>query len=292
MYVYDTKYHNIIWLKKLPDTNTSPLVTQTSAVSEKKEIKEIKSILKTSSTKTVKVEVPTNIKPIQRYIVISDDKLLKIARYNLHDIKKFISKNKLKDSFLHFSMNKIEKLNPVFADASWTNTKKSLYYNPIGLWVSHGSSWIDFVETNINQAGTSNLFGYTYKIEVYDSVKLINSKDEFFKFIKTYKKKPNDIKIYDVIDWSKVKKDYDGLIITPWLGDKIWHLNPNDRMEIIGGETAHEFFVDIMGARWKNNMILLSEWYRHWECASGVIWNINGIASCDLIKQTDFSKYI
>ena len=47
-----------------------------------------------------------------------------------------------------------------------------------------------------------------------------------------------------------------------------------------------------MGARWKNNYVLLSEWYRHWECASGVIWNVNGIASCDLIKETDFSKYI
>ena len=63
-------------------------------------------------------------------------------------------------------------------------------------------------------------------------------------------------------------------------------------MEIIGGEVAHDFFVDLMGNRWKNNMILLSEWYRHWECASGVIWNISGISSCDLIKETDFSKYI
>lgn len=305
MYVYDSKEKIFIWLKKLPE--------QEQLVSSKDhqdhEIKEIKSILKTSTSysmskghtkQAVKIAIPS----IQRYLVFPDEKIYKICKKNIHDTQKFITKHKLKDSFLHFSMHKIDKLDPemhrisrMASDPFFTNTElksdknKSLYYNPKGLWLSHGLSWIDYVDNNIKYASNSNLYPYIYRIEVFDTVKLITNKDELFKFIKTYKKKPNDIKLYDVIDWNRVKTDFTGLIITPWLGDKIWHLG-KERMEIIGGEVAHDFFVDLMGNRWKNNMILLSEWYRHWECASGVIWNIGGISSCDLIKETDFSKYI
>ena len=290
MYVYDSKEKIFVWLKKIPEPEQKDNVDH-----------EIKSILKTSNNKfnTVKIAVP-----IQRYLVFPDEKIYKICRKNIHDTQKFITKHKLKDSFLHFSMHKIEKLDPemhrisrMASDPFFTNTElksdkhKSLYCNPKGLWLSHGSSWIDYVDNNIKYASNSNLYPYIYRIEVFDTVKLITNKDELFKFIKTYKKKPNDIKLYDVIDWNRVKTDFTGLIITPWLGDKIWHLS-KERMEIIGGEVAHDFFVDLMGNRWKNNMMLLSEWYRHWECASGVIWNISGISSCDLIKETNFSKYI
>ncbi len=290
MYIYDSKNKIFVQVDKMPEQN---ILTPEPA---KKETKEIKSILKTSSNKTTTVQIVTPpIQPIQRWIEMSEDKIYKIAKTNVHDVKKFIHKHKLKDSFLHFSFKPIEKLDTNLLDGSYKpGNKKSVYSNPPGLWLSHGSGWLDYVESNVKKPSQWNLFPYTYKIEVFDSVKLITSKDDLFKFIKTYKRKPADIKFYDVIDWAKVKKDFDGIIITPWLGDKIWHSssNPSDRFEIVGGESAHEFINEIMGARWKNNYVLLSEWYRHWECASGVIWNVNGIASCDLIKETDFSKYI
>ena len=288
MYVYDTKIKVFVWVDKIPEQE--PLIN-------KKETKEIKSILKTSGNKTVQVTVtvPPIIQPIQRFLTCPEDQIYKIGKKNVHDVKKFIHKHKLNDSFLHFSMTPIEKLDTTIIDSNLKpGLKQSVYYNPQGLWLSHGSGWLDYVETNIKKPSSSNLFPYIYKIEVFDSVKLITNKDDFYKFIKTYKRKPSDIKFNDIIDWAKVRKDCDGLIITPWLGNKIWHntSTPNDRFEIIGGESAHDFISEIMGARWKNNNIVLSEWYRHWECASGVIWNVNGIASCDLIKETDFSKYI
>jgi hypothetical protein len=293
MYIYDSKQKIFICVDKMPEqTILTPEPT-------KKETKEIKSILKTSGNKTttVQIAVPSAslIQPIQRWVQYTDDQIYKIGKKNVHDVKKFIHKHKLKDSFLHFSLKSIEKLDSVILDNSHkSGTNKSVYTNPSGLWLSHGSGWLDYVELNIKKPSPWNLFPYTYKLEVFDSVKLITSKDDLFKFIKTYKYKPSDIKFYDVIDWSKVKKDWDGLIITPWLGDKIWHntSTPSDRFEIIGGESAHDFINEIMGARWKNNNVVLSEWYRHWECASGVIWNVQGIASCNLIKETDFSKYI
>jgi len=293
MYIYDSKQKIFACVDKIPEQNIlTPEPT-------KKETKEIKSILKTSNNKTTTVQIalPSQpvIQPIQRWIEFPENVIYKVGKSNLHDVKKFIHKHKLKDSFLHFSFKPIEKLDTNLLDGSWKpGNKKSVYCNPPGLWLSHGSAWLDYVESNIKKPSTLNLFPYTYKIEVFDSVKLITSKDDLFKFIKTYKRKPGDIKFYDVIDWAKVKKDFDGLIITPWLGDKIWHTGstPADRFEIVGGESAHEFINEIMGARWKNNSVLLSEWYRHWECASGVIWNVSGISSCDLIKETDFSKYL
>lgn len=293
MYVYDSKLKVFVWLDKIPEQE--PIVTPQPTST--KENKEIKSILKTSKNKTntVQVVLPPPIPTVQRWIQFTDEQIYKIGKKNIHDVKKFIHKHKLKDSFLHFSFKPIEKLDSIIIDSSWkSGSTKSVYYNPSGLSLSHGPAWLDHVELNVKKPSPWNLFPYTYKIEVFDSVKLITSKDDLFKFIKTYKRKPGDIKFYDVIDWVRVRKDWDGLIITPWLGDKIWHTtsNPNDRFEIVGGESAHDFISEIMGARWKNNNVVLSEWYRHWECASGVIWNVQGIASCNLIKQTDFSKYI
>jgi hypothetical protein len=294
MYVYDSKLKVFVWLDKIPEPE--PIVSK----EVNKETKEIKSILKTSTNKTTTVQIAPPppipiIPPVQRWIKFTDEQIYKIGKKNIHDVKKFIHKHKLKDSFLHFSFKPIEKLDSTIMDSSWkTNSTKSVYSNPSGLWLSHGAAWLDYVEDFIKKPSPWNLFPYTYKIEVFDSVKLITSKDDLFKFIKMYKRKPGDIKFYDVIDWVRVRKDWDGLIITPWLGDKIWHCtsSPTDRFEIIGGESAHEFISEIMGARWKNNPVVLSEWYRHWECASGVIWNVQGVASCDLIKETDFSKYI
>lgn len=279
MYVYDTRNKVFYFLKKILDQE--PIIQDV-----KNEITELKSILKTSKNKvdTVKIiEQPS-------YLFFSDEKLFKIANKNVRDTQKFINKHKLKNLFLHFSLNKIEKFDSKLDSSK--NKSNNLYYKPKGLWISHGSSWLDYIESNIKIANETNLFGYIYKIDIFDSIKLITNKDDLFKFIKLYKKKPNDIKIYDIMDWDRIKKDFDGLIITPWLGDKIWHLSSSENMEIIGGEIVHDFFVDLIGSKWKNNMMLLSEWYRKWNCASGVIWNTKGIASCDLIKQIDFSKYI
>lgn len=286
MYVYDIKEKIFINVDKIPEEKIVP---------RKKETKEIKSILKTSKNKTTKVQVIEPPPINQSYLTYSDDILYKIAKKNIHDSKKFINKYKLKNSFLHFSMKPMEKLETatIHYNILTEHNKKSIYYKPNGLWLSHGTSWLEYVENNIKIPSNLNLFPYIYKIEIFDSVKLITNKDDLFKFIKMYKRKPSEIKFYDILDWTRIRKDWDGLIITPWLGNKIWHSETNvEKFEIIGGEVAHEFIAEVMGARWKSNILLLSEWYRKWGCAGGVIWNINGIASCELKKKIDFSKYV
>jgi hypothetical protein len=241
----------------------------------------------TKNKKFVKKSSKTEDNPT-RYIEVPMDILDLIAKKNLKSMLKCIKKHELESCFLHFTSKKLTRFD--VPDNS-PQAKKSLYYKPEGLWLSCGASWVEYMYENFNGANESNLFSYVYKIDVIDTVKVITSKDDLNKFIKKYKHKPDDIKMYDVIDWVKVRNEFQGIIITPYLGDLIWHLG-TDVMNIQGAETAHEFFTDLMGTRWKNNMMLLSEWYRHWNCACGVIWNPEGIIGCSMIKEISFSSYI
>ena len=223
-----------------------------------------------------------------KYILLPANDLWDLARYNIASIKRYVLKHDYSNSFLYHSTKEIHRMS---IPAEYQHSKKSLYHKPQGLWISCGTSWLDHVEKTYSNPNKYNLFSYTYKIEVYDTVKIISEKEELHKFIKKFKKKPDDIRLYDIIDWDKVKAEHTGLIITPHLGSKLWR-DSQDSMRIHGAESAHDFFSDLLGQKWKNNMLLLSEWYRSWECASGVIWSLNGIASFRLLKKTNYVKYL
>lgn len=222
-----------------------------------------------------------------KYIRLPLIELIKIYQKNLSNIKNYITRHDYQTSFFYFSCKEINKL-ALPKSKPETNT---IYNKPTGIWLSYGSSWLDYVSKHYEFPNKYNLFTYTYKVELYDTVKVITDKDELFKFIKKYKKKPDDIRIYDIIDWEKVKEDYSGLVIAPHLGSKIWRDN-YDSMVIYGREAVHDYFVDLLGNKWKNNNLMLSEWYRGWECACGVIWNISSIASFKLCKKSNHSKYV
>ena len=222
----------------------------------------------------------------KKYISFSREDLIRFSKKNISSTKKYIIKHKIDSSFFYFSSKIIKK---VTIDTEPSNDH-SIYKKPSGMWLSFGSSWLDYIE-RYPGPNKYNLFTYTYKVELFNTVKIITDKDGLFAFIKKYKKKADDIRIYDIIDWEKVKSDFNGLIITPHLGTKIWRDN-FESFYIHGNESAQDFFTDVIGPKWKNNNLLLSEWYRGWSCASGVIWNIDAIANIQLIKKTDYPKYI
>lgn len=224
----------------------------------------------------------------QSGIKLSDEELMTLVNKNLTSVIKYIIKHNWTTSFFYFSTTELKKLSmPIIQE----HKHKSLYNKPQGLWVSCGIEWLEYVKKNYNVPNKYNLFSYTYKLELYDNVKMINDKEGLMQFIKKYKKKSEFIRVYDIIDWERVRNDYAGLVITPHLGNKIWHESYNN-MRIEGAEAVHDFFVDLLGQNWKNKPLLLCEWYRSWEVASGVIWNSSGIASFDLIKETNYNKYI
>lgn len=222
----------------------------------------------------------------RKYISLSRDELYAIAQRNLSCVKNYIIRHKITSSFFYFSGKSITR---VHIDTTPDNSH-TIYRKPSGMWLSCGNSWLEHIERCLGP-NKYNLFTYTYKVELYSTVKIITDKESFFTFIKKYKKKPDDIRIYDIIDWDRVKADCHGLIITPHLGSRIWREN-YETFYIHGRESAHDFFADLMGSKWKNNQLLLAEWYRAWSCSGGVIWNTDAIASINLVKKTDYQKYI
>jgi hypothetical protein len=222
----------------------------------------------------------------RKYISLPRDELMAIAKKNINSVRNYIIRHKISSSFFYFSTKLIANVSiDVTPDES-----QSVYRKPSGMWLSCGHSWLDHIE-KFGGPNKYNLFTYTYNIELYSTVKIITDKESFFTFIKKYKKKQDDIRVYDIIDWDKVKADCHGLIITPHLGSKIWREN-YESFYIHGREAAHDYFSDLLGTKWKNNQLLLAEWYRSWSCSGGVIWNTDAIASINLVKKTDYPKYI
>lgn len=224
----------------------------------------------------------------QRYIRLPDNELMQLAERNINSVRKYILKHNYTTSFFYYSTKELSR---VSIPATYQVTHKSLYHKPQGLWISSGTEWLDYIQANVTIPHKYNLFSYAYKLELYDNVKIITEKEQLFQFIKKYKKKNEDIRLYDIMDWDRIRADFAGLVITPHLGSKLWRESFN-KMHISGAEAAHDFFIDLIGPRWFTKQLLLCEWYRSWETASGVIWNISGIASFDLIKTTNYKKYM
>jgi len=204
-----------------------------------------------------------------------DDKLLeKLSKKNISSIKKVIkSQESYSKKYYHTSTTIFPyPIEDKYTDnSSWLG--KGLYKNPRGIWIGCGTSWYKFITDKPNPW---SLGTYLYEVEISDSVMRISSLQEFKSFINKYKKE--EPKINDVINWKKVKKEYDGLVICPYLGNIIWGKKANTYG--LWGES--EYFDDLI----KNKFHKLSEWYRHWEEGSGVIWRPStGLQKISLIKK-------
>jgi hypothetical protein len=202
------------------------------------------------------------------HIIMDDKQLIKLSKMNDKKIKnKIQSQPKYKSKFFHVSTKEfpypIQDKNK--DKSSWLG--KGIYKNPQGIWFSCGVSWHKFIGNKPNQW---SLATYVYELEPSDTVLKISSIDELKKFINEFKK--DDIKIIDIIDWNRVKKDYDGLIICPYLGDIIWGKNANNFGIYGNDKQINEYINKVVGNKWKNNIYFTAEWYRHWEEGTGIIW--------------------
>lgn len=219
------------------------------------------------------------------YIYIKPENLKILGLLNYKNILSYfkISSNMTKKLY-HHSINFIKKIdNNFMINQKYGNHK--IYYNPGGLWLSCGNSWIKYCNNNFDILNNKWLFStYLYEVKITEKVLYINDIKEFSNFINKYKK----IKIIlanDTIDWIKIKNDYSGLIICPYLGDKIWGKNSNKKFYDNSVYDVTQYFNNIIGNEWKDSIKYLAEWYRHWDTASGVIWNTNGISDMRLIQK-------
>lgn len=176
---------------------------------------------------------------------------------------------------------------------SWLGFRddKTLYHNPYRLWFSCGSAWLDYLQDCDNQWVKAP---YVYDIKVDDNrVLKINNMFQFRKFTKKYKN-PDPEGLIDIINWLDVKADYDGLIICPYLGHKIWKRKNPENFGI--GSEVTDYIESALDEKVFDIDDFIYEWYRHWETATGVIWRPSAIKSIDLINENhwheDFMKKI
>ena len=218
---------------------------------------------------------------------IDDNQLKKISKNNDKKIKNIIkSQPNYKKKFFHVSTKQFEY--PIQdKDKDYTSwLSGNLYKNPKGIWLSCGFSWQKYIGNN---PGPWSLGTYVYEME--PTVLFISSVKELKKFINHYKN--INMEFTNIINWKMVKKDYDGLIICPYLGNDIWGFKAN-KFGLWGDKNKlNEYIGKITGSGWKNDLYFTAEWYRHWEEASGVIWKPStGLKSIKLIKKIEMNMDI
>jgi hypothetical protein len=203
-------------------------------------------------------------------------KLLKQIKTNIKQIDK-----KYKNNFIHVSQTKLT-LDNLFNTNNQKETRYGgnnyVYFNPEGLWISCGSSWYKYLVSENEYFMDWLNFKYTYDIEI-DKTNVLHIKTlkGLIKFHYKYINK-ND---YHILNWNKIKDKYDGLIICPFLGYKIWKKYQPD-LHIHKNTT--KYINQSIGKNLKKYPSFFLEWYRHWEAGTGVIWKKNAVKKFNLIK--------
>ena len=174
------------------------------------------------------------------------------------------------------------------------------YFVPYGNWFSCGIEWINFIKNFDKSLLHDNL--HIISIKDNKRIKKISNINQLKRFTKKYyNKKPDNFK--NIINWKNVEKDYDGLIICPYLKNVlnkniedyekhcITNLQNFCRQNILDFQ---QILFKIMGSDiTKNKYDLQYEWHRAWDVASGVVWNNEeNIVSIKLYAYWDGNNWI
>ena len=89
---------------------------------------------------------------------------------------------------------------------------------------------------------------------------------------------------YLAIYYKNIEKDYDGIIICPYLHKQIFG-NTKQLLDIYQDENIiQKNILKEHGKNWYEKLILLSEWFRNWK-PEGVVWRPTGIKEIRLIDK-------
>ena len=243
------------------------------------------------------IQIPYDIvnTDTKRYYVLDLETVQKFVNNNYKHIIKTIGKGTSKKSYMRYIHVCIDKLDMTYlkdiANYYGSLTGDGAYYNPQGLWISCGTSWIDFLKPtkdNKNvQINAWTLSTYIYEIKINDTnILKINNLDEFKEFIYKYRFNDKNVNIRNVMDWKRIKNDYSGIVICPYLGDLLFGKNANAIGLTGSPENITNFYKKLIGPSYYDHILFLSEWYRHWEASTGVIWNLAGIKDIVLLDKS------
>ena len=210
-----------------------------------------------------------------RYKIVSQKKIRDIMNENYIKINKIIKKNNT-NGYYHLSTKPLSTLIDTSKKGTTYIGNTNLYYHPVGLYFSCGIKYFEKEK--------SLYYSYVYELKFNKSVLKITSLKSFVNFINKYKYSQSKIKIYDILDWKQVKKDYDGIIICPNLHKQIFG-NTKPLLDIYEDENIiQKNILEKYGTAWYEELILLSEWFRNWR-EEGVVWRPIGIKEIRLIDK-------
>ena len=110
---------------------------------------------------------------------------------------------------------------------------------PNGFWYGFGNEWIDWVRSEMPDWEGK----YIYEVDIGNTnVLKIDTHFDLMKFHRKYAER-KQIARDDLLDWSEVAKEYDGIEINPYQF-----------------EARYQYM-----------------WYYGWDVASGCIWNLNNV---------------
>ncbi len=217
-------------------------------------------------------------KNFNNYVVLDQDSKKNLSHANTQNIIKAIESHG-KSKYYNVGIEPIQYIrNNYLNNESWLGS--NIYHNPHGLWFGCGDDWQRYVDYPSQWSFSTHL----YEIELSDSVKKISTIKELKNFIDEFKNTKN-LSVTNVLNWKKIKKKYDGVVICPYLGNEIW--GPDAiKMSLTGdSKVIDEYVQKIAGNSWKDNIVFLAEWYRHWETGSGVIWRDSGVKDFRLVER-------
>jgi hypothetical protein len=243
-----------------------------------------------------------------------------IKNINCNKINEYIEQYKKingakTEPYIHISPNEINIADFTERSSSWFE-HSLLFVNPNGLWFSIGAKWADKFSScndnlyipktikdildNINYNYNYNINGNwllptnVYALEFDSSLKIkkISTCAELHAFEKTYKAQ-NPSTIAKALNWDKIKKDWDGLILYPWKGMQCIPYYNKTKTKIIHRSTLNNktrkttnVNIDRDASYFNYNGALVSDailgkiklndfisiWQRGWDEDSGIIW--------------------
>ena len=239
----------------------------------------------------------------KRYTVLDLETVQKFVNSNYKHILKTIGTGTSKKGDIRYIHLCIDKLDMTYLkdianyDNSWLGD--GVYYNPQGLWFSCGASWIELWKPTKDNKNVEikawTLSTYIYEIKIDGSndratnnhgVLQINNLDEFKEFIYKYRFNDKNVNIRNVMDWKQIKKDCSGIVICPYLGDLLFGKKANAIGLTGTPDDITNFYKKLLGPSYYDHILFLSEWYRHWEAGTGVIWNLAGIKDIVLLDKS------
>lgn len=133
-------------------------------------------------------------------------------------------------------------------DLDYSRQYKESSFKPNGLWLCEGDEWWAVAISGLRSAEEMK-YKTSFKVDISDVVILTN-KQEIIEFHKKYKVNNSPIPFPDLLNWEAVKKDYNGILITPY-----------------------------------NKIPILTEgycsWHAAWDLSGGCIWNMHCLEKID-----------